>query len=277
MNNNLLNKFFDFNKKLSKSYSEMLYKSFKIPDNFGPENAWRNYNKILSYELDEIRRKKPKNQKIYVLEVGAGKYSSFTEELKDKYSIELTGLDISENELRQNKLNDACIIFDATNNSYEEALSNFRQKYDLALSRMFLEHINKPEITHRMICYCLREGGIALHFYPALFEPAFVLNRITPNGIAGRIIRALSSQRETIGIFPAYYKKCRAINNDLKDFYKTCGFSLKTEAVHYSTDYFSFLFPLNALYLPIFLLLSRLNCKMFASYVICCLKKEDFS
>ncbi len=274
MTQSLLDKFFDFNKKISKSYSEILYKNFKIPDNFGPDNAWNNYKSLLTKELEEIRSKKNPKEKICVLEIGAGKFSSLTDELKNKYDVKLTGLDISEEELRNNTLNDSCIIYDATDANYKEELKDFRQKFDLVLSKMFLEHINKPEITHKLICYCLKPNGIAVHFYPALFEPAFVFNKLVPERLTGRIIRALSSQRDAIGVFPAYYKNCRAFNNNLINFYKTCGFSLKTETVHYSTDYFSFLFPLNALYLPIFLLFSRLKCKIFASYVICSLKKD---
>ena len=111
-------------------------------------------------------------------------------------------MDISIEELANNKINDDKIIYDAVNPDYETDLKEYCGKFDLAVSKMFLEHINNPEITHKLIAYCLKPGGKVIHFNPTLYDPAFLINKLILRKLAKKLVEHDRYNRKDIRCFP---------------------------------------------------------------------------
>jgi len=272
----ILKNFFKYNRNFSLGYFEVFDKLFKLPTNYGPDNAWRDYNFLLENILDKIQKSKTTLDNINVLEIGAGKKSSFNQLLKDKYSLKIVGLDISEEELKENTLNDSIIIFDATNTNYESSLKEAGNKFDLVVSKMVLEHISDPEVTHKLIAFCLKPEGLAVHFHPTLYDPAFLLNKFLNHKISSGLVKFLSPGRHAVGVFPAYYKNCTTINKKLITFFDTCGYSLFFERHYYGTDYFCFFFPIYIIIFHFLLLCCKFGLKTYTSYSLFCLQKKQY-
>lgn len=264
-----INKLISLNIFLSDIYLKFMGKICTLPDNFGLEKVAKDYRKTVEKEIQKIKSNQQEEKEIYILEIGAGCTSSFSQELKDKYSLNITGLDICETSLKKNILIDNLVVYDATNPNYEEDLKSFKDSFDLAVSKSFLEHIKNPEITHKLINFCLKEEGKAIHFYPTLYEFAFVINKIIPASLSRFIIKTSYSLEN----FPAYYEKCTAINNKLIDFFKSCGFLFEYEKNYFSTNYFKVIFPFYLIYLPVSLLTCFFRLKKFAAYSITCFEK----
>ena len=79
------------------------------------------------------------------------------------------------------------------------------------------------------------------------------------------------------GVFPAYYKNCRAINSKLIHFFKSCGFDFLNERHYFGTEYFGCIFPLYIIILPIFLLMCYLDLKIMAAYSYFVLKNHSYA
>jgi len=269
-----LQKFFEYNQKLSLGYFRLFNKLFKLPLNYGPDNAWRDYDLLLENILNKLHSSKSASDDISILEVGAGKTSSFNQFLKEKYSLKITGLDISEEELKENTLNDSNIIFDATNTDYKSYLKEVENKFDLVVSKMFLEHINDPEVTHKLIAFCLKPEGLAMHFHPTLYDPSFLLNRLLNHKTSSGLVKFLNPTRQAIGVFPAYYKNCTAINKKLTTFFDSCGYNLSFERHYYGAAYFSFFLPIYIIIFHLLLFCCNFDLKTCTAYSLFCLQKK---
>lgn len=84
--------------------------------------------------------------------------------------------------------------------------------YDFVFSKMLAEHVGNAEMFHRNICALLKPGGIAVHFFPTLYAPPFIFNRLMPERWTGWMLNRIQRGRESggrMGKFPAYYQWCR--------------------------------------------------------------------
>jgi SAM-dependent methyltransferase len=84
--------------------------------------------------------------------------------------------------------------------------------FDLIVSHTVAEHVNDAAGFHRTVFDMLAPGGRAIHFFPTLYEPAFVLNRWLPEAAADSILQRIQTNRARGGKhekFPAYYRWCR--------------------------------------------------------------------
>jgi SAM-dependent methyltransferase len=143
-----------------------------------------------------------------VLEVGAGANPLFPPEFLERHGLSYTALDISAEELAKapacyGKLQgDIC----------STALPVPEQGFDFVFSRMLAEHVRDGEAFHRNVLRLLAPGGRAFHFFPTLWAPPFVLNRLLPERLAETVLNAVQPGRERSGYhakFPAYYHWCR--------------------------------------------------------------------
>ena len=143
-----------------------------------------------------------------VLEVGAGANPTFSFDFLQKHSLDYTLLDISSEELSKAPKGYKIIEADIAS----PHLSIQKNQYDLIFSRMLAEHIENGEAFHQNIFDLLSKGGVAVHFFPTLYAPPFVINRLLPEGLARKALNLLQSGREQHGKhakFPAYYSWCR--------------------------------------------------------------------
>ena len=163
-------------------------------------DAWQNVVPRLEAIIERypIRR---------VIEVGGGANPTFSREFIERHGLEYTLLDISQDEL------------DKAPEGYEKVCADICARdfsavggYDFAFSRMLAEHVTDGEQFHRNVHALLRPGGVAFHFFPTLYAPPFVINRLLPEKLAAMLLHMLQPGREQsgkLGKFPGRYQWCR--------------------------------------------------------------------
>jgi len=83
---------------------------------------------------------------------------------------------------------------------------------DLVFSQTVAEHVSDPGAFHRTVFQMLGPGGRAMHFFPTLYEPVFVANKLLPEGLTERLLHRIQPSRQRGGNnekFPAFYRWCR--------------------------------------------------------------------
>ena len=128
---------------------------------------------------------------------------SFVAEFGLKYSL----LDISEEELAKAPPGYHQVVADVSSPDFEPS-----ERFDLVVSRWFLEHVPTPAYLHRNVFEALSEDGRAVHFFPTLYALPFVANRVLPETVSSRLVTALFPDRAQAGRqgkFKAYYRWCR--------------------------------------------------------------------
>ena len=86
-----------------------------------------------------------------------------------------------------------------------------REAFDLIFSRMVNEHVDDGERYYRNIFAALRPGGVTAHCFSTLYALPFVVNRVVPERLAGRLL-AIFNPREDAYMhdkFPARYSWSR--------------------------------------------------------------------
>jgi SAM-dependent methyltransferase len=77
---------------------------------------------------------------------------------------------------------------------------------DLVFSRMVNEHVKDGKKYHQNIFDVLKPGGIAVHCFSTLYALPFLVNRVSPNFVADKLLDVFSPRdREYHDRFPAYY------------------------------------------------------------------------
>lgn len=142
-----------------------------------------------------------------VCDIGGGAKPVVTLDAVERLGLTYTVLDISPDELSKapsgyNKIrSDAC-----------QPSLDIGERFELVLSRMLLEHLADPVTFHENVRRMLVPGGRAVHFFPTLWEPTFVVNRLLPERLGERILLRLRPDRTRDGQaakFRAYYRWCR--------------------------------------------------------------------
>jgi hypothetical protein len=148
-----------------------------------------------------------KNDAKRVLEVGGGANPTFSLEFVKQHNLEYTVLDISLDELAKAPDGYVKVCADITS-TYLELPGG----YDLVFSKMLAEHVKSGEVFHRNVYSLLSAKGRAFHFFPTLYAPPFVVNRLLPERLSWKLLNLFQSGRHKEGYlpkFPAYYSWCR--------------------------------------------------------------------
>jgi uncharacterized UPF0146 family protein len=201
--------------------------------------AWSSFDQKLHALLrdPEVRR---------VCEVGGGANPKLSLEDIQDLSVQYTVLDISQTELAKAPSGYHTIVADIGSPRI-----TVKGPYDLVFSQMLAEHIAHPTYMHANIHAMLRPGGIALHFFPTLFDPAFIINRLTPERLSVSILHRLQDDRDNRGFhgkFPAYYRWCRGPTQRQIQRLEAMGYNVLSYSSFYGTSYLdriSLLRPLN--------------------------------
>lgn len=167
------------------------------------QGAWEGY---CGYVQDAIVRSSARR----VLELGGGANPTLPLDFVQREGIEYTVLDISPVELAKAPSGYRKVCCDI--GAYDMAIGEQEGGYDLIFSKMLAEHVRNGEQMHRNVLRLLAPGGKAVHYFPTLYAPPFVLNRIIPETLADRLLQWLEPGREkegNKGKFPAYYSWCR--------------------------------------------------------------------
>jgi SAM-dependent methyltransferase len=169
-----------------------------------------------------------------VCEIGGGRTPLFTDQEIAELGVEYTILDISESELEAAPSRCRKVLTDICSHDRIDAPG----RYDFMFSRLLAEHVSDASAMHRNVFNLLRPGGLAFHFFPTLFTPAFVINRLLPERVAWRLLAAVSpSRRSDSPKFPARYSKCFGPIPSMYRFVEQFGFQLEEYRPFYGTDY----------------------------------------
>lgn len=167
------------------------------------KQAWHGY---AEYIEDLITRSHSRR----VLELGGGANPTLPLEFVERNGIEYTVLDISPGELAKAPDGYKKICCDIGSDHMD--FGGIEGGYDLIFSKMLAEHVRNGEQMHRNVFRLLADGGRAVHYFPTLYAPPFVLNRLIPETLADSLLQWLEPGREkegNKGKFPAYYSWCR--------------------------------------------------------------------
>lgn len=141
-------------------------------------------------------------------EVGGGANPILSLDLSQRAGVkEYVVTDVSEDELAKAPAGYEKVVADVTGGRVERLGS-----FELVVTRTVAEHVTDPAAFHRTVFDMLTPGGRAMHFFPTLYEPAFMVNRLLPEAVADAIVQRIQTNRARGGLhekFPAYYRWCR--------------------------------------------------------------------
>lgn len=163
------------------------------------DEGWSGFGTAVRDTIQQHRLKR-------VLEIGGGANPRLELNEVHELGLHYSVLDISEDELSKAPAGYEKVCADIS--APELSLD---ADYDFAFSHMLAEHVRSGERFHRNVFELLRPGGYALHFFPTLWAPPFVVNRWLPEGAADRLLRHLVPWRDRHrqAKFPAFYDWCR--------------------------------------------------------------------
>jgi len=144
-----------------------------------------------------------------VCELGGGARPAIDLEFIEAHSLDLLVIDLSAEELGKAPPGYQGIVGDIGSPSFRAG--DYEGRCDLVFSRALAEHIPDPRQFHVNVKRLLCPGGIAMHFFPTLWWPPFIANRVLPEAVAEKILLWIQPWRQPSGKaakFPAYYRWC---------------------------------------------------------------------
>ncbi|NLG44447.1 MAG: methyltransferase domain-containing protein [Phycisphaerae bacterium] len=183
-----------------KTFTERHVPISKIKVSAQPAWAWEHYTATVRNLIAHFSLR-------VVMEIGGGRFPLFTREDVDALGIEFAVNDISQRELDLGPewLHKVC--FDVVGSTVPESEEN---RYDLVISKMVMEHVKDGRQAYRNVHRLLKRGGIFFHFFPVLYSPPFVANRLLPEAISRKVLEAAFPGRNDNEFpkFPAHYSCC---------------------------------------------------------------------
>lgn len=141
-----------------------------------------------------------------VCDIGGGANPVFSLDYIQQRGIEYSVLDISQSELDKAPPEYQKIAADIASPNCQIP----DQKFDLVFSKMLAEHICDARQFHTNIRRILKPNGVAVHFFPTLYAPPFVVNWLIPEALSDRLLTIFNPRdRHQHAKFPAYYQWCR--------------------------------------------------------------------
>lgn len=109
------------------------------------------------------------------------------------------------------------------------------EQYDFVFSIMLAEHVPDGRRMHENVFGLLRPGGLAFHFFPTLYTPVFVLNRLLPEALARPLLDRFYPRGWAK--FPARYSWCRGPTARMVARLRRIGFQIEEFRPFYGTGY----------------------------------------
>ena len=165
---------------------------------FDSSDPWPQY---LSKLFELIKDNGPK----HLCEIGGGAFPAISLQQIKELNLEYTILDISQTELERAPKQYVKVEADICDPNLKGEGS-----YDLIFSKMLAEHVLDAKTFHSNVYKLLKPGGIAFHFFPTLYSPPFIINRLIPEFLA-KILFNLFVRNDSVvhKRFTAYYNWCR--------------------------------------------------------------------
>ena len=196
------------------------------------EWAWANFKSTVSRLIEAARART-------VLEIGGGRSPSFSKEDIRALGIDYTSNDISARELGKAPDWVGKAHFDVQTPD-TGVIEPFADRFDLAFSKMVMEHVASYERSYRNLHTILREGGVGIAFHPVLYSLPFAINRIMPERASQALLTRFFPNRTDEGTpkFPALYSGC-FVSERLRRNLRDIGFRDVWQVPFYGHDYYS--------------------------------------
>jgi SAM-dependent methyltransferase len=174
--------------------------------------------------------------RVRVLEIGGGRWPSFTQAETKSARIAYTINDIDAGELAAAPAEFEKVQFDIAG----DVDPSLRGRFDFVFSRMVLEHVPDARRAWSNMFDLLARGGVAFAFHPTLYAPAFVINWVAPEALTGPVLRFFFPGRGSIGTrkFPARYDLCFAVQTTIEPILCRLGFRQVLVAPFWGDPYF---------------------------------------
>lgn len=239
--------------------------------------AWANYKTTLATLAADIRRERAlrgeEDRPVALLEIGGGRDPLFTPQEARDLGLAVTVNDIDPHELSQAPAEFGRALFDVAG---DLATAGVRTNaYDLIFSRMVMEHVRDVPRAWRNCHALLAPGGIALAFFPTLYAPPFIINRLIPEALSARILRLFFPDRHE-GVqpkFPALYDHCRGGDRVLGRVFDSIGYSESLVVPFWNHGYFRAIPGLRELDRAFQNLARQRNWRAFTTYVYALARK----
>ena len=168
-----------------------------------------------------------------VLEVGGGRTPLLAPEECDSLGIEYWVNDISQDELDLVADDYKTARFDIAGAPGELPMDEF----DVVFSRSVLEHVADTDRAISNTRSLLRPGGVMIHTFPTLYNPAYLVNKVLPDGASRFLLRRVV--HFTYEKFPAKYHKTTSSRRQLKRL-ESLGFSEAAIVPFWGHEYLHF-------------------------------------
>jgi uncharacterized UPF0146 family protein len=179
------------------------------------ESVWDHFKELITEIIDKYGLKK-------ICDAGGGANPLLSLDDIKARGIEYTVLDISAGELDKLPEGYRKVVRDLT--SVE---NSFWEQFDLIFTKMLAEHVTNGELLHKNIYKMLKKGGMVVHFFPTLYAPPFILNKLMSEGIS-RIFLNFFAPRNNIlhSKFPAHYNWCRGPTKKMQQRLQRLGYDI---------------------------------------------------
>ncbi len=232
------------------------------------EGTWAslNYLEVVREIIADINAAK-------VIEIGGGRAPSFTRDEIEEMGICYTSNDISQRELSLAPDWVSRAQFDVQSRNPSDIVP-FLERYDLAFSKMVMEHVGDYQQAYLNLYSILRPGGIAIAFHPVLFSLPFVINRLIPEAVSERLLQAFFPNRTDNGTpkFPALYSGCR-ISNSVRDRIRAIGFSGVWQVPFYWHNYYAKIPIIRSMHEVFTEIVKNMGLTFFASFAFTIVRK----
>jgi SAM-dependent methyltransferase len=160
-----------------------------------------------------------------------------------RFGLEYVVLDDSSEELQKATSQYDMVVIDVEDRTAVERLVAERGSFDVVVSRWTAEHVAHGRFFHQQVHRLLRPSGIAVHLFPTLYSPVFVVNRLLPHSIRALIVPHVDkSGRERGGShqsFRPYYSWCRGPTRRQLDRLASVGFVVRRYIGFFGHPYYA--------------------------------------
>jgi hypothetical protein len=192
------------------------------------------------------------------------------------------------------------VILDASENELQKAPSGYERfsgdildpegtsrlvaqhgSFDVVTSRFTAEHVPDGRLFHERVFTMLRPGGHAVHLFPTLYSPPFVMNRLLPTDASAPLLhRASKGDRTEEGRHPkfrSYYSWCRGPSRGQLARLRSVGFSVERYIGFFGHGYYRRVRPLDVAHRAVTELLLDHPLASMTSFALVVLKRPERS
>jgi hypothetical protein len=178
-----------------------------------------------------------------ICDVGGGAKPIVSQSLVERHGLEYVVLDASREELEKAPAGYRTFQASILDSPKVSELIAQQGPFDSVISRWTAEHIPDGGQFHRQIFDMLRPGGTAVHMFPTLYTPPFLLNRLLTADLSRTVLFRAFPSRDAK--FPAFYSWCRGPSRRQLERLQAIGFSVEQYMGFFGHGFYARVKPLH--------------------------------